>query len=327
MRVFSAWGTPGPASSTTMRTRSPDAFDADPHGPAGVLRGVLEEVGHGPFEAALVDRHRPVPPLPGHLDGQVRVAVAGGDPRQEVAEQRRLEVHLDAAGVDAGDLEEVEHHLVEALHLADDDVERLLRPLGQVGAAAVEHLDRGRQRGDRRAQLVAHVRGEAGLALDPALHGVGHVVERRHHLVEVRVGLGFETGVEVALGQLARRAGHTRQRPQEPAARVGAERRGADGGDRRADEQRREDHAQRASQAGHREHLDVGGVHLGGVDADGHVGRAAELEALGARAALHHGITQRRRQRLLVELGVRREPRAAVVAGRRSRRARSAPSG
>ena len=158
-----------------------------------------------------------------HLDRHVRVAVPRRHPRQEVAEQRRLEVHLDAAGVDARDLQEVEHHLVEALHLADHDVEGLLRALGQVGAPPVEHLHRGRQRGDRRAQLVAHVGGEAGLTLDPALHRVGHVVERGHHAVEVGVGLGLEAGVEVARRQLAGRAGHPGQRAEQPAAGVGAE--------------------------------------------------------------------------------------------------------
>ena len=48
----------------------------------------------------------------------------------------------------ARDLEEVEHHLVEALDLADHHLESLLRSLGQLVAPAVEHLDRGRQGGE-----------------------------------------------------------------------------------------------------------------------------------------------------------------------------------
>ncbi len=208
MRSFSTPGTPGPASSTRILTRSAPPFDADPHGPAGVLRGVLEQVGDGPLQAALVDGDGMVAPALGDLDGHVGVAVPRRHACQEVAEQGRLEVHLDAAGVDARDLEEVEHHLVEALDLADHHLEGLLRALGQLVAPPVEHLDRGRQGGDGGAQLVAHVGGEAGLTFDAALDGVGHVVERADESVEVRVGLGLEPGVEVARGQLAGRAGH-----------------------------------------------------------------------------------------------------------------------
>ena len=132
------------------------------------------------------------------VEGHVGVAVAGRDALDRLGQHHRLLVGLVDAGVEAGQLEQVEHHLVEAADLVDDDVERLPAALGEVVAAAVEHLDRGRERGDRRAQLVADVGGEPGLTLDAVLHGVGHVVERGDEPVEVGVVLGVEAGVEAA---------------------------------------------------------------------------------------------------------------------------------
>ena len=58
-----------------------------------------------------------------------------------------LAEQLGRAGVDARQLEQVHDHLIEAAHLPDDDVERLLGAFGQIGAAPVEHFDgRGRAR-------------------------------------------------------------------------------------------------------------------------------------------------------------------------------------
>ena len=93
--------------------------------------------------------------------------------------------------------------LVEAAHLADHHVERLLGAVGQVGAAAVEHLHRGGERGDGGAQLVADVAGEARLAFEAGLHRVGHVVERAGQAVEVGVVLRWHARVEPAGGDLA----------------------------------------------------------------------------------------------------------------------------
>ena len=58
-------------------------------------------------------------------------------------------VHVDDPDVEARQLEQVQDELVEAMHLVDDDVERLLAALGQVGAPGVEHLDGGGEGGDR----------------------------------------------------------------------------------------------------------------------------------------------------------------------------------
>ncbi len=122
------------------------------------------------------------------------------------------------AGVDAGQLEQVHDHLVEPTHLPDHDVERLLGALRQVGPAAVEHFDGGCERRDRRAQLVADVGGEARLALEPGLHGVGHVVERLRQAGQIGVGLRSHAGVEAAGGDLAGSGGDTGDRSQQAAA-------------------------------------------------------------------------------------------------------------
>ena len=122
--------------------------------------------------------------------GEVGEAVAGGDPPAQRLDVDLLGVQVGRPGVDARQLEEVDHHGVEAAHLADDDVERLLGAVGQLAAPAVDDLGGGGEGGDRRAQLVADVGGEAGLPLDAGLHGVGHVVERVGEPVEVGVALG-----------------------------------------------------------------------------------------------------------------------------------------
>ena len=61
---------------------------------------------------------------------------------------------------------------------ADQQVEGGLGPLGHLVAPGLHHLDRRRQRHQRRAQLVADVGREAGVALDALLQRRGHVVER-----------------------------------------------------------------------------------------------------------------------------------------------------
>ena len=73
--------------------------------------------------------------------------------------------------------------------------------VGHLVAPVVQHLDRGGQGHQRRAQLVAHVGREAGVALDAVLEGLGHVVERRDERTS-RSGssLALEAGVEPAAG-------------------------------------------------------------------------------------------------------------------------------
>ena len=110
----------------------------------------------------------------------------------------------------------------------DDDVEGLLRPVGEVVAAGVEHLDGRRQGGDRRAELMADVGREADLALDPRLDGVGHVVERPGEAGEVGIARRFEPSAEPSRRDLAGGVGHAAERAQQAAAGRPSEERGED---------------------------------------------------------------------------------------------------
>ena len=87
----------------------------------------------------------------------------------ELARLQVLEVQPDRAGVEPADLEQVLDEAAEAGDVAHEQVERRLGPLGHLVAAGLHHLDRRRQRHQRRAQLVADVGGEAGVALDAQL--------------------------------------------------------------------------------------------------------------------------------------------------------------
>ena len=105
-----------------------------------------------------------------------------------------------APDVEAGDLEQVLDELLEAVDVGHQQVERGAGPLGHLVAAVLEHLDRGGQGHERGAQLVADVGGEAGVALDAVLEGLGHLVERLGEEVEVGVAADGQAGVEAPAG-------------------------------------------------------------------------------------------------------------------------------
>ena len=153
---------------------------------------------------------------------------------------------------------------------------------GRSAAADVEHLDGGGQRGDRRAQLVADVGGEALLAFDPFLDGVGHVVERAGEPVEVGVVLLVEPGVEAAgrrssaAASATRDSGRSSRRLVDHPKKVATQR-----GEDRSDDQRRREHLQRAFGGVERERLEVRGV----VGLDPHADREVRL-AVGVGEAL-----------------------------------------
>ena len=178
-----------------------------------MLDRVLEQVGDDPLESQLVHDRRGRRP-PADLDRQVGEAVAAGHPLAQLLDVDLLGVQVGRPGIDAGELEQVHHHRVEPPHLADHDVERLLGPIGQLAPARVHHLGGRGEGGDRRAQLVADVAGEARLPFDTGLHGVSHLVEGVGQAVEVGVPLGGHTRVEPSRGDLAGGVGDPRQRAQ-----------------------------------------------------------------------------------------------------------------
>ena len=109
-------------------------------------------------------------------------------------------MQADGAGVEAADLEEVLDEALEAADVARQQVERRLRPLGQLVAPRLHHLDGRRQGHQRGAQLVADVGGEAGVTLDAQLQRRGHVVERARQHAEIGVVGRRQPGAEVAAG-------------------------------------------------------------------------------------------------------------------------------
>ena len=62
--------------------------------------------------------------------------------RTNSATSELLEVEAHGAGVEAGDLEQVLDEALEAGDVADEEVERDLRPLGHLVAPGLHHLDR-----------------------------------------------------------------------------------------------------------------------------------------------------------------------------------------
>ena len=255
--------------------RAVGRLDRDARRAAAVVLGVLEQVGEDALEAHPVEhRGRGAPFWPTrrrHVDRQAGEAGAGGDAPAQRVDLDLLGVQVGGAGVDARQLEEVDDHGVEPAHLADDDVEGLLGAVGQLAAAAVDDLGGGGQRGDRGAQLVADVGGEAGLALDAGLHGIGHVVERVGELVEVGIALARDPGVEVAGGDLTGGVGDPTQRSQQTPTRPPPDARRQRHRDQRADDQGQQDRPQRAPGGIERERLEVVGIDLGDVDADADV--------------------------------------------------------
>ena len=139
---------------------------------------------------------------------------------------------------------------------------------------------------------MADVGGEAGLALDPGLHGVGHLVERARQPVEIGIGLRRQPRVEPARGDVLGRIGHLAEWPEQPSAGRQAEQGRQQQGSCGAERQRREDRSQRPFGRSERERLEVPGVVLG----DGHADRdelvAVDRRELDCRPTGPHRVDQ-----------------------------------
>ena len=277
MRTRSPRATPGPPSSTATSRNGPSVGSIEIRsGPppwwAAFSRRLARIRSKRSLSTTAVSGP-PLPPagVPGDVDREVGEAVAGGDAGAQRGDVDLLGVDVGRPGVDAGQLEQVDDHGVEAADLADDDVERLLGAVGELAAAAVDDLGGGGQGGDRGAQLVADVGGEAGLALDAGLDGVGHVVERVGQPVEVGVALAGDARVEVAGGDLPGGVGDPPQRSQQAPARPPPDAGGQQDRDGAADDEGQQDRAQRAFGRAELERLVVAGVDVGDADADADV--------------------------------------------------------
>ena len=85
--------------------------------PSGVLGGVVDEVGHHPFDAPLVDPE----PQTGHVGIDVDRHIAGAGRLGRLADQltdlHLVERELGRTGVHPADLEEVVDHALEPAQL------------------------------------------------------------------------------------------------------------------------------------------------------------------------------------------------------------------
>ena len=198
----------------------------------------------------------------------------------ELVDTDVVEGELGRAGVEAGYLEQVRDHPLEAAQLRGQEIQRPPRPLRKVVSAGFQHADRGRQRRQRRAQLVADVGGEARFALDPLLEPVGHAVERGGERGQVGLVEGLQTGVEAPSGDGDGGVGHVAQRPQRPATGPAADEDAGDGDGDRARSQGEGQDPQRVIELLQREHLEVGGSDDRDRDAHSHLQGTGQVEAL-----------------------------------------------
>ena len=172
---------PGPSSSTSRRapvgSRRPRAPSTVPVG-RRVAHRVLDEVRDDLVQALGVGVEREVARHASRSSKRTSVACScdsrtacssiGRDVEQVAIERQR-------ARLEAGEVEQLLHEPAEALDLGEHRAQRL--GIG-VADAVDEVLEHGLQRGDRRAQLVAHV-GDEVAAQAVGLGQLGrHLVER-----------------------------------------------------------------------------------------------------------------------------------------------------
>ena len=171
-----------------------------------------------------------------------------------------LEVEADSPGVEPADLEEVLDQSAESGHVADEEVEGGLGSFGHLVTARLHHVDRRRQRHQRRAQFMGDVRGEPRVALDPLLERRRHVVERAGEDPEVRVVSRNKPRLESAAGDRLGRFGRVGDRANGTAGSQHTDEHAKSGRDRRGEEERQRDVRQRLVVLLEVEELEVLGV-------------------------------------------------------------------
>ena len=240
----SSTGTPGPWSSTAILTWVSTSASALPSsmltsgcaGPVG--EGVVDEVGDDPGQPAAVAADDRVLGPSRRRDLERRCRRDGDGVAHELADAQILEVEADRPGVEAADLEEVLDEPAEPGDVADEQVEGGLGPLRHLVAPRLHHVDRRRQRHQRRAQLVGDVGGEPGVALDSLLQRRGHVVERAGEHAEVGIVGGSEPRLQPAAGDRLGGFGGVGDRAHGTASGEHADEHAESGRDRRREEQR-----------------------------------------------------------------------------------------
>ncbi len=187
-RSRSSAGMPVPSSSTRMTSSPVGALEADLHAAAlaaPVQGGVVEQVVDDQAQAALPAVDPPLLDVAGQLEADAGVALAravdGGV--EHVAELDRLPPQALgrlAARERLEPLEQVDHPVLLGGHVGHQRVALLRRDPGVAG----QRVEVRAHRGQRGAQLVAGVGGEAAGRLERALGGLGRRAEAGEHRVE-----------------------------------------------------------------------------------------------------------------------------------------------
>ena len=132
---------------------------------------------------------------------------------------------------------------------------------------------------------MAHVGGEAGIALDAQLQGLGHLVERLGEDLEVGVVGGLESRVEATAGDRRSGLGRGSHRADRASRREHSEEDPEPGGDGCGKDQRQPHAAQRGVRFLETERLEVG-ADAGDVPSDDDVQHVTDLDDLTRRCSL-----------------------------------------
>ena len=160
---------------------------------------------------------------------------------------------------------------------------------------------------------MAHVRGEAGLALDPVLQVGRHPVEGRRQLLEVDVVARVDPGVELAAGDRDGRIGDVGEGAKCPAARPPPEGGAGQRRHQRCAGQGVRQVTQGAGELGEREDLEVRGTRCGERHADHQLRCVGEDEELRRRRARQDTAAFGLRDRVLTDRDRGRVPLSAGV--------------
>ena len=118
--------------------------------------------------------------------GGIEVELSGlDDGVDHLGEVALLQPELDVPGVDAGDVQQVGKHGLEAVHRVGQDLDAAQgEGIGDLLARVLDLLGGQADRGQRGAQLVGDVRDEETLHLGQGLQALDLVLQRGRHVVE-----------------------------------------------------------------------------------------------------------------------------------------------
>ncbi len=292
-------GTPGPRSATTTTVAAGDRGERDLDGRArGVGSGVVQQVAEDPLQPPRIGVHHDR--LRRQHDGRGRVA-RRHDGRHQPAEVDRLDRRLLRRGVEAGDLEQVVDQRPQPAHVRDQQLRGPPPVRRQPVERALEERGLRDERGQRRPELVRHVRHEPPvLALrllqprDGHLERVGHPVEVLGPAGHLDRAAGRDPGIEVAVRDPPRGPCPGGDRPEDAAGDQAGRDEGEQDRDQPARKQAEPELCERILDGPRREHeVERWAGRLAPADDEGRL--ATDRLPRVAQLAPGHDVAQRRR--------------------------------